>query len=202
MARADTTVDTIVFDVGGVLLAHDNELLFRTLASRCISPAALDLIRAEAHDERYGTGALSITDLHERLSSELGYTSDWAGFAEDFCCHFTIWPEMIGLADRLAASNRFILFSNTNEVHRLHQRGIFERYEAYVSHELGLVKPDIAAFEKVASLARIDPARSIFVDDRADNVEGARQAGFIAHQFTAQPTLEQFLCEQGITWNT
>jgi HAD superfamily hydrolase (TIGR01509 family) len=66
---------------------------------------------------------------------------------------------------------------------------------------MGDVKPNLSAFNKVASAARITPARSIFVDDRADNVEGARQAGFIAHQFTDQPTLEQFLREQGITWN-
>ena len=200
MAR-DRTRTALVFDVGGVLLAHDNEHLFRTLASRCTAPgAAAAHIRERTDNIGLAAGRRPVSDVHAQLVAELGYSGDWEAFKRDWCCHFTLDESMIGLADRLAACNRFMLFSNTNAVHREFQRDIFDRFESYASHEIGDAKPAESAFNKVSELAEIDPARSIFIDDLSENVEAARRFGFTAHQFINQPTLEQFLRDAGINW--
>lgn len=52
----------------------------------------------------------------------------------------------------------------------------------FFSAEIGLAKPDAPLFAHVAKeLGVCDPARIVFIDDRAENVEAARAAGWAAH---------------------
>lgn len=58
----------------------------------------------------------------------------------------------------------------------------------HTSSALGEAKPDAAFF--VALLAAeaaaghpVDPAEAVFIDDREENVAGARQAGLVAHRY-------------------
>jgi len=194
---ARLSLDALVFDVGGVIVPHDNELLYQRLAARCTATGALAAIRAAAREPGYELGETSIANLHERLQGTLGYAGDWPVFAADWCSHLAIDPAMLAYVGALAAQNRIILFSNTNDEHWRHllalTRGALGRFEAYLSHEIGLAKPDLAAFAAVAERAAISPARSIFFDDKARNVEAARQAGFLAEVFTDQATLERYL---------
>jgi len=71
--------------------------------------------------------------------------------------------------------------------------------EAYLSHEIGDLKPAVSSYLTVAAKAGIEPARSLFIDDRADNVEAARRAGFQAEVFTGQVALEDLLRSIGVT---
>lgn len=194
----------LVFDLGNVIVAHDNDMLFRRLASRCSAGDAYQRLSLW-DDPRVGTGELPIERLHEQLARDLGYSGDWATFQDDWCCHFEVDPKMLEFVQHLGETYRVMIFSNTNAVHWNmlvdETDGALAKIEPYLSHEIGDVKPNVSAFEKVARAACIVPVRSIFVDDRVDNVESARQVGFIAHHFTDQPTLEQFLRGQCIIWN-
>src|ERR1700739_709344 len=86
--------DTLVFDLGGVLVLHDNEWLFRRLADDCRALDALTRIRRAALDPRINSGEGSIEDLHAELRRALGYTKDWSGFLGDWSSHFTLDPAM------------------------------------------------------------------------------------------------------------
>lgn len=201
MARK-LSFEALVFDVGGVIIPHDNEVLYHRLAARCLAPeAAIAAIRAAAREPPYELGLRSIASLHERLQRELGYADDWLRFRCAWCSHLTVDPAMLAYVIELAAANRVILFSNTNDEHWQHllalTDGALGRFEAYLSHELGLGKPDLRSFAAVAERAGIAPRRSLFIDDRLANVEAARQAGFIAETFTDQPTLERYLAGTG-----
>ena len=197
--------NALVFDLGNVIVAHDNDVLYERLASRCTAEDALERIRQSSHDVRLGTGALPIEMLHAQMTRDLGYSANWATFAEDWCCHFQVDQSMLDFVRHLGQSHRVMIFSNTNAVHWNmlvdETGGALAKIEPYLSHEIGDVKPNVSAFDKVAKAAGIDPAKSIFTDDVATNVEGARAAGFIAHQFTDQPSLERFLREQGVVWD-
>jgi FMN phosphatase YigB (HAD superfamily) len=191
------TFDALVFDVGGVIIPHDNEVLYGRLAARCAAADALAAIRAAAREPAYELGQRSIGDLHARLRHELLYAGDWPVFLADWCSHLTVDPAMLDYVAELAAANRVILFSNTNDEHWQHllmlTDGALGRFEAYLSHEMGLGKPDLAAFAAVAERARLTPQRSLFIDDKPANVEAARRAGFIAEVFTDQAALERYL---------
>ena len=61
--------------------------------------------------------------------------------------------------------------------------------DAVVSGEHGVVKPDRRIFEIAIRRFRIDPPRSVFIDDLAENVVAARNRGFHALHFTGAEKL-------------
>jgi FMN phosphatase YigB (HAD superfamily) len=187
----------LVFDVGGVIVPHDNDELYRVLAGRCRPQPAAAAVAALARDARYERGELPIAHLHQRLAHEVGYAPGWESFVADWCCHLGVDDAMLDYVEHLAARRRVLLFSNTNREHWEHlvrlTQGRLARFEAYLSHEIGDAKPALSSFRLVAARAGIDPARSLFIDDKPENVAAARQAGFGAWTFTGQDALARLL---------
>lgn len=58
------------------------------------------------------------------------------------------------------------------------------------SHRLGIAKPDLAIYRHAAAGLGVEPGHILFIDDRADNVEAARQAGMQAIQYLDQASFE------------
>jgi FMN phosphatase YigB (HAD superfamily) len=195
-------IEALVFDLGGVIVPYDNEVLHQRLISRCRHADPAERLRAAAHDARYGNGAEPVSALHRRLIQEVGYDGDWSQFAQDWCCHLGLDEAMLAFVEDLALRHRVMIFSNTNQEHWDHvvaaSGGRLGRIEAYLSHEIGDLKPAVSSYLTVAAKAGITPARSLFLDDRLDNVEGARLAGFQAEVFTDQAYLEALLRDAGI----
>jgi len=196
---AASPFDAIVFDLGGVIVAHDNAFMVERIASRTRA-GPRDVSRLIRRKD-WGSG-LPIADLHAELTDELGYGGGWDEFAADWCCHFTVDASMLAYVQRLASANRVMIFSNTNRVHWdylvAQTNGALAGFEAYLSHELGCSKPALESFQMVAARAGVDPAGSIFFDDLVDNVEGARRAGFQAEVFVTQAALAALLREKGV----
>ncbi len=197
---AETPFEALIFDLGGVIVAHDNAVMVERVASRCnATPREVSRLMRR---KDWGSG-LPIEGLHRELSDELGYSADYATFSADWCCHFTVDRSMLALVRKLAAQERVMLFSNTNQVHWdflvAATGGALAELEAYLSHELRRSKPDVEAFRMVARQAGIDPARSIFFDDVAANVEGARAAGFRAEVFTDEAAVRTLLASHGVS---
>jgi 2-haloacid dehalogenase len=67
-----------------------------------------------------------------------------------------------------------------------------------VSGEIQLIKPDVAIYEKHARDFGLDPVATVFIDDNADNVKGAKAAGWHSVQFIDPPTLRRDLAGFGI----
>jgi putative hydrolase of the HAD superfamily len=189
--------DALVFDVGGIFILHDNERLFRRLAESCTAPDALERIREAAMDPDITTGARPVHDIYDEIVGELGYARDWHGFLADWSSHFSADLAMVALLAALARDHRVLLFSNTNREHWDYVTqladGALGRYEAYLSHEIGDMKPRASAFELVASRAGFTPQRALFVDDLAENVAAARALGFHGHIYKSHAEFERFL---------
>lgn len=97
------------------------------------------------------------------------------------------------------------LFSITNfsgeffRPFRVEHAALFDRFrDIVVSGDEKLVKPDPAIF--ALSLARfgLAPGEGVFVDDRADNVAAADQAGFIGYLFEGADALRAELVRFGL----
>jgi FMN phosphatase YigB (HAD superfamily) len=190
-------IEVLIFDVGGVIVPHDNEVLRRRLAGRCRLPDAEARIGAALRDRRYETGELSIAALHQTLQRDAGYGLAWDGFVADWCSHLAVDEAMLAYVESLAARRRVLLFSNTNREHWDHllrlTGGRLGGFEAYLSHEIGAAKPAPAAFRIVAARAAVDPARALFFDDKDVNVAAARREGFRAEVFVGQAALARTL---------
>ena len=62
---------------------------------------------------------------------------------------------------------------------------------ATLSFELGVVKPQREIYEHAVQGLKVPPADALFLDDRPENVEGARQAGLQAALYTTWEEFQQ-----------
>lgn len=115
-------------------------------------------------------------------------------------------PEMTAAIRRLRqAGLGCALATNQQNVRVAHMRampeyaGVFD--EQFYSSELGVAKPDPGYFTEITRRLRIRPDQALFLDDRDDNVAGARQAGLAAEVFTQNAgvtELDRILTAYGI----
>jgi HAD superfamily hydrolase (TIGR01509 family) len=91
--------------------------------------------------------------------------------------------------------------SNTNEIHWNEQidapvlHALFET--RFLSHEIGLVKPDREIFDHVVEGLDCEPGEILFLDDNQLNVDGARAAGLNAHRVVGVEAARSVLGEHG-----
>lgn len=191
----------LVFDLGGVIVDHDNAVMHRRLASGCRPDMSVEHIAALTGDERWGTGR-PVIELFDQLREQAGYTGDRAGFVADWCCHLVLNPSMLAFVEGLAARHRVIIFSNTNHEHWNYvvaaSGGRLGAFERVLSHEIGHAKPSAMAFEILSNTAGVRPEGLLFFDDVATNVEGARRAGLRAELFENEAVLRAFLTARGL----
>jgi FMN phosphatase YigB (HAD superfamily) len=67
-----------------------------------------------------------------------------------------------------------------------------------VSGEIGLIKPDAAIYRHHTETFRLSPAATLFFDDVAANVEGARAFGWQAERYVSSETLIADLRRYGL----
>jgi 2-haloacid dehalogenase len=94
---------------------------------------------------------------------------------------------MVDLAHRLADRHRVYLLSNVGDLHWAHlsrEYGIHRiGHGALPSFVAGVMKPDAGIYAQAERRFGLDPAATVFIDDRIDNVDAARARGWraIAH---------------------
>ena len=69
---------------------------------------------------------------------------------------------------------------------------------AFLSHEIGLVKPDAEIFEHVVEELACRAAEILFFDDNALNVDAARSVGLDAHKVEGVGPTHSLLRERGL----
>ena len=195
-----TDIEALVFDLGGVIVAHDNAVMHRRLAARCRAGWSPTDVATATADARWGLGR-SLIELHTELRRDAGYDGDWAAFTADFACHLTVDQSMLSFVEALRARHRVMIFSNTNKVHwdavTAASGGRLSVFERCLSFEIGQAKPTLRSFEILARQAGVRPDALLFFDDVAINVDGARLAGLQAEVFTGEPALRRRLSDLG-----
>jgi putative hydrolase of the HAD superfamily len=195
---------TLIFDIGGVLIRHDNDLLYDRLAACCSNPtAARTHLPICLNDAEIGSGRLSIEDLHARLAADHGFYETYAHFLELWSSHFSEEPGMEPVVYALTQLHRVVLFSNTNAAHVAHIKANYQVFghvhAAYLSHELGLVKPDAASFLNLREIEGLPPEDCIFIDDRAENTAAAAALGMRTVTFTGRDDFLADLDRYGVS---
>jgi 2-haloacid dehalogenase len=67
-----------------------------------------------------------------------------------------------------------------------------------ISGDVGVTKPDPRIFDELCRRFGLEPARVVFVDDRAENVEGARRYGLTGVLFVSAVSLRAELSALGL----
>ncbi len=183
--------DVILFDVGGVLLTNGWDAHERALAAEHFH---LNLPELEEKHR-------SVSDAWERGQISRDAYLDAAVFYEprsfsrdeffNFMLAQSQWlPDgAIGTLTEFAASNKCMVGALNNEARETNQYrfvtfGLRQYFKVSLSScYLGLRKPDLAIFQRALDILGRPAERILFIDDRAENVAGAVQAGMKAIQF-------------------
>jgi len=192
-------IKNILFDLGGVLLNLDQNKTISAFENLGIELEQVNLHAGLFTD--FETGKCSADFFLESLkkliptpiASDL-LVNAWNAMLLDFPAF------RIEILKELQKEYQLFLFSNTNSIHiaavindtdRQFGKGVFESMfnGVYYSHEIGLRKPDVIAFEKVLELADIKGHETIFIDDSPANISGAQKAGI--HTVLAKHAIEK-----------
>jgi putative hydrolase of the HAD superfamily len=198
-------IEGLLFDLGKVLIDLDFALGIDRLASRCDLPRERfeAILLDDSWNRRYECGAISTVEYHRHLCEHGGLRMELEEFNESWSAILLpgmIFPERLlaGLKQRYS----LVLVSNTNECHANHvakNYRVFDYFDAKIfSHEVGVMKPDAAIYEAAIAASGKPPEALFFIDDREENVAGARQIGIRAHQFTCLDGLISALRLHGV----
>lgn len=186
----------IIFDVGGVLVELRPDVR-RAILSDATAPDALPAAeRAElnAANRAFCRGFMAEAAFIATVTRLLNVTPETFARAED---EFIALGDrrMLTLAQGLRTAHRVVCLSNTQPTHWRHVMGDllgagFFDHE-YVSHEMGLEKPDPAIYARVAAAEGVAAADIIFIDDTPDNLPPARALGWgtVIHHTSFDATL-------------
>ena len=198
---SDDGFDAIMFDLGGVVLDIDP----RRAVARWAQAASCDvaLLQARPHHgdagRLYETGQITDAAYFQHLRTSLGIDLSDAAFLDGWNAIFVgEMPGISGVLAKVAANRPLYAFSNTNPAHQAYFSTRFADVlghfrQVFTSSDIGLRKPDAAAFEYVVKAIGAPAERILFFDDSLANVEGARACGLKAVHVTSGSTVADTL---------
>ncbi|MFI5010827.1 MAG: HAD family hydrolase [Hyphomicrobiales bacterium] len=198
-------IETVVFDVGNVLLDWNPRHLYRKLfadeermewflANICTSAWNLEQDRGRSFAE----AVAELTSRHPEWTREIRAFDDrWAE---------TVAGEIAGsveLLSRLKVNGVPIYaitnFSREKFAEALSRFAFLRDFEGVVvSGDEGLLKPDAAIYRLFLARYGKQASRCLFIDDSARNVEGARRVGMQALRFLGPAELARDLASFGM----
>ena len=192
-------IDTVVFDLGGVLVDWDPRHLYRQVLD---SDDEVERFLAEVCTWEWHTQhdlgrpmSETIPELCARHPEHAEAISLWHERYHDM-----VAGEVPGTADVVrelhAAGVRLLVLSNmpADVLHVLEPFTWLDLFDGVVvSGKEGVIKPDPAIYRILVGRFGVDPATAAFVDDRPENVEAATALGFIGIRFTDAAALSAAL---------
>ena len=202
---ASTGVNTVVFDIGNVLIDWQPRYLYRKMFD---SEEEMESFFAE----------VPLMDWH--LEQDRGralaegtalLSSRHPEYAREIEAFYGRWDEMFGgeiagsvdvlreLQERGYAVYALTNYSAETFPHARRSYGFLEWFEEIVvSGEEGMVKPEREIYDLLVERTGLDPASSVFVDDREENVRAAQELGFSGIVFCGEEGLRPKMARLGI----
>jgi glucose-1-phosphatase len=185
----------VVFDLGKVLVDFDYSIAARKLAQVSAKPAG-EIQKMLDHSPllyRLESAGITNREFYGEFCREAGFEGNYDLFAAAFGNIFSEMPEMIRFQEQLRSKGvpTYIL-SNTNDIAIGHIRRnfpFFANFDGYVlSYEQRALKPHSPIYEAAERMIGARADNLVFIDDRADNCEGAAKRGWrtICHRHPAE----------------
>ena len=180
-----TTIEAIIFDLGGVLIDWNPRYVYRTIFdSEEKIDWFFDNICTNDWNEKQDAG-YSLNAATEELVAQ---HPEWEA---EIRAYYERWIEMLGgpmhetvnILSNVKQQEHLSLYALTNWSHETFPVAL-ERFEflqwfdgIVVSGEEKTRKPFPEFYQKLLERYNIDPARAIFIDDNLRNVKAAEDAG-------------------------
>lgn len=191
-------IKAIIFDFGDVFINLDKDATGRKLRQMNIDVLPESII---AKNREYEQGFVTSDEISEFYRSHFPQLQN-DDFLDSWNSMLLEFPEYrFRFMEKLSEKNenKLILLSNTNENHIQHIKNnvpFFDDFKNcfdafYLSHEIGLRKPEPEIFEFVLQNHDLKPDECLFIDDTQENTETAKSLGF--HTWNIEPTREDVI---------
>lgn len=201
-----TEIRHIVFDIGKVLIHYDPNLPFSRIipdeaeradffARICTHDWNIEQDRGRSWGE---AEALLIADFPDREAHIRAFRKHWAEMVP------YAYDESVAIMTGLIDAGRDVTMLTNFAADTFAEAKIMYPFLTLprgvtVSGDIGLIKPDVAIYERHARDFGLEPSATVFFDDSFANVEGARAAGWQAVHFTGAEKLKADLDALGIS---
>ncbi|SET02074.1 HAD-IA family hydrolase [Thorsellia anophelis] len=196
-----------IFDLGNVLIDIDFNRVLGVWSHLSATPLH-ELQSKFSLDEnfaRHEKALLSDEAFAQAVSEQLGIYLSFEQFIEGWNAIFIgIRPGVLDLVRQIKAQgHRVVMLSNTNLAHTLYWQSEYPEVLApfdhvYLSHEIGMRKPDKEIYEYVLNQEGYKAEGTIFFDDNQDNINGAKTLGIESVLVSDKTTIERYLKSRNI----
>ncbi len=174
----------VVFDIGRVLVALQPERLLQLLRAHGGVVSTLEDVTGRIDLAGHETGRLHGMQLLQQIAALAPEPISMTALQEAWVDMLRPEPAMLQLADRLRQRHRIFLLTNVGDLHWAHLEQVvgLHRYALDVlrSDLAGVMKPDPRIYVEAERRFSLSPDTTVFIDDRAENIETARARGWRA----------------------
>ena len=194
----------VLFDLGGVLINWDGANGLRELLGDEFSPEAARKFWLESPSVRnFESGRSTRDEFARKAVEELNLSmspDEW--FRQFFGWDRGPFPGSLELLSALESKCELGCLSNNNELHWSQIKdqwgfGRFFRYQ-YLSHEIGMIKPDPEIFEYVLRDLGVPPEQVLYLDDNPECIDAALKFNFRAEKAQGLSEVSQVLSSEGL----
>ncbi len=198
--------ENIIFDFGGVIINIDYQATIDAFKKLGISDFDALYSQAAQSDlfDAIETGRISpqqfingVLNLLPQGTTPNQVVHAWNAMILD------IPKERIDYLIELKQTHDIYLLSNTNSIHidkalrewnatsGVDIHTVFQK--VYLSHEMGMRKPNPEIFTRVCSEQELDASNTLFIDDSIQHIHGAREAGLSAYHLLPHESIQSVL---------
>jgi HAD superfamily hydrolase (TIGR01509 family) len=188
-------VEAIIFDIGGVLIRIEIDAALKAVAAVSKRPAAgLAALYQHKILHDFEVGRVSAAEFHAAVERMIGNPFPYEHFCQTWNSIFQgeIEPTVALLQQlRRRPELKVGVLSNTNCIHldwlREKMPALHGMEHLYASNEIGFRKPEPESYREVLKRMNVRAERTVFVDDLAENIDGARAVGMqVVHATTPE----------------
>jgi len=202
---SDSAIELILCDVGGVLGTNGWD---HTQRSGAAAHFGFDFQPFEQrHEEAVDTLECGRMTLEEYLDFAV-FNVDRPFTREDFTAFMLSQsvpnPAALQLMTKLALRKQWRMMTMNNEsaelnAYRIQLFGLRSIFSAFItSAYIGAQKPHPGFYDRALAIAHADPERTVFIDDRAENLVPARDRGVRCVQATDTDAVRDGLAALGV----
>ena len=192
-------INTIFFDIGGVLLNIYPERTIKYLSNIInMSEEKIEKAFPEDAHHKYERGEITGSDFFKAVKHSLPISNNLTEkqFWNAWGMSVGEETEVVKIMNKLTSKYPVWLLSNTNPYHIFKEERfkLFEKITGGIySFEAGSRKPEEEIYIKALEIAKTTASNSLFVDDLIENIEMARELGINAIHFKTIEDLQEKL---------
>lgn len=198
-------IKTIIFDLGGVLLDIDYFATVKAFEALGLKNFQAEFSQAlqSSFFEEFEKGERTETEFYQYIQSIAGTSLTNEAIEKAWNAMLLRIPlRRLQILEQLRLHYNTILLSNTNIIHErafnnmLKELVGFQNFgvcfdKVYLSHQVGMRKPDAIIFEAILEDLQLQPATILFIDDSPQHIATAQSLGIQTILLSPPMTIEK-----------